>query len=120
MGEGRKVHYIIVFLLILGLGLISSILESVLRVDLIDGARTAADTGYFPDISDADQHLIIAIQIIGLFSTIFAIFMFILMCNQRRRFVRKHEISEGNCETCCLIYWCSPCAYAQMGSTHHV
>merc|ERR1711868_91767 len=119
MGEGRKVHYIIVFLLILGLGLIGSILQGVLEIHLIEAAQDATN-GYFPDISDSDRNLIIALEIIGLFSTIFAIIMFILMCNQRRRFVRKHQVTESNFETCCLIYWCSPCAYAQMGSTHHV
>lgn len=49
-----------VFLLILGLGLISSILQGVLEIHLTEAARAA--TGYFPDISDADRHLVIALR----------------------------------------------------------
>merc|ERR1711868_213327 len=67
MGEGRKVHYIIVFLLILGLGLIGSILQGVLEIHLIEAAQDATN-GYFPDISDSDRNLIIALEIIGLFN----------------------------------------------------
>merc|ERR1712227_175369 len=101
MGEGKKKQFIIVFLMILALQLVNSVLRGLV-------------------FTTGDYDLIVYINIVSLVYFVFAVFMMIQMCKQRRRFVESHGVTESDCTSCCTVFWCSYCAYGQMGSTYVV
>jgi len=141
MSEGRKIVYIIVFLLFLTVGLIKFTLRGLIIYN-VQSVNTVKYTEYGPwpaetydtndkvapdnldqgssPHSDLVYDLLGYIEVIGALSSILTIIMLIMTCDQRRRFVLKHKHSEGQCESCLVVLCCTPCAYGQMGSTYTV